>query len=133
MFGVDGHPNNELVDIYLHNPSIEEKNRLYNEIDIWLAPTNLEGLHITPAEAMLTGATVVGTKAPMSGMQDYLIHNKTGLVSDDNQGSFIDSIRELIHRPDFRKKLGETSRQKILSLGSREENMEQLVKILETN
>lgn len=132
MFGVDGHPKNELVDIYLHNPSMEEKNRLYNEIDIWLSTSELEGLHITPAEAMLTEATIVGTNAPMSGTQDYLVHNETGLMSDNNQGSFIDSIRELIHRPDFRKKLGETGRQKILSLESREDNMKKLIKLIES-
>lgn len=131
MFGIDGHPNNELVDIYLMNPPIKEKNKLFNEIDIYLAPTELEGLHIAPAEAMLAEAVVVGTNAPMSGMQDYLIHNETGLVSDNNQGSFTDTIRELIHRPDLRRKLGKAGREKILSLGSRQDNMKKFVEIIE--
>lgn len=131
MFGIDGHPNNELVDVYLMNPSIEEKNKLYNEVDIFLTPTMLEGLHLVGAEAMLTEATVVGTNAPMSGMQDYLIHNKTGLVSDNNQGSFIDAVRELIHQPELRVKLGRAGREKILSLGSRQDNMRKFIKIIE--
>ena len=60
---------------YVHNPSIEEKNKFYNLCDIWLAPTNNEGLHMCPAEAMLTECVVVGTDSPMSGMRDYLYNS----------------------------------------------------------
>jgi len=129
-FGSDGVPQMS-CDKYIRNPSIKEKNKLYNSIDIWLAPTELEGLHIAPAEAMLTEATVVGTNAPMSGMQDYLIHNKTGFVSKNNYKSFVNTIEKATKEPMLRKQIGKQAREQIGLLGSRKENMEKMIKLFE--
>ena len=38
-----------------------------------------EGLHLPPAEAMMTECAVVGTEAELSGIQDYIIPDETGL------------------------------------------------------
>lgn len=115
---------------YFSNPQTSQKNDIYNAIDIWLAPTNLEGLHIPPAEAMLTKCPVVGTCVEMNGM-DYLFNYKTGLISYDNLESFYNKVVELIKDRDLRNKLGNNGREMILSLGDRKENMRRMISILE--
>ena len=130
MFGSEGIPKSGLVDKFVKSPSTKEKNHFYNECHIWIAPTELEGLHIPPAEAMLTECCVVGTNNPMNGMQDYLDHEKTGLVSHNTIESFIKNINALIVSERLRKSLGSIGRQKILELGSRQENMKRMIDLL---
>lgn len=132
MYGTDKKAS-EIVDNYVRFPSEERKNTLYNHIDIWLAPTSQEGLHIPPAEAMLTECPVVGTNAPLSGMHDYLIHKETGLVSENDFDSFLRCVTELVINENARVEYGRMARAKIMEIGSREKNMEELVKLLEKN
>jgi glycosyltransferase involved in cell wall biosynthesis len=70
---------------------------LFNHVDIWLATSMLEGLHMPPAEAMITGCPVVGTDAEMSGTEDYLVHNKTGIVTNNDVISFIKGVEKLVN------------------------------------
>lgn len=127
MFGMDELPVTTSVDRYIKNPNIKEKNELYNSVDIWLSTSMLEGLHMPPAEAMITECPVVGTNAEMSGTEDYLIHNETGIITDDNIISFIKGVETLIFDNDLRVKLGKAARQKILGIGNREFNMGVLI------
>jgi glycosyltransferase involved in cell wall biosynthesis len=127
MFGMDNLPVSKAVDNYLKNPSIEEKNHLYNTVDIWLSPSMLEGLHMPPAEAMITGCAVVGTNAEMSGTEDYLIHNETGIVTNNDIVSFMKGVEQLIGDKPLREKLGKTGRNKVLEIGNRENNMRNLI------
>lgn len=120
-----------LINKFVKNPTIHEKRNIYNSIDIWLAPTELEGLHIPPAEAMLCEAAVVGTNAPLNGMNDYLYHGTTGLVSDNNIKSFIKTTKYLIDDKNLRKFIGRAGRKKIISLGDREYNMNRLVTFID--
>jgi hypothetical protein len=131
MFGADKNPNNPIIDKYISNPDIIEKNNFYNEIDIWLAPTKLEGLHMPPAEAMLTCCPVIGTNTELNGMNDYLIHEKTGIVTDDNLESFINGIELLIKDPMLRRIYGNEGHSEIYSIGNREKNMKKLIEILD--
>jgi len=130
MFGIDKNPNNPVIDKYLSNPNIKDKNDFYNEIDIWLSPSKLEGLHIPPAEAMLTCCPVIGTNAELNGMNDYLIHNETGIVSLDNLNCFIDGIELYICNPKIREIYGKKSFDKIHEIGDRKSNMKKLIEIL---
>lgn len=129
MYGIEGNPNNREIYQYTYNPSAVEKNDLYNHVHIWLAPTENEGLHIAPAEAMLTEACVVGTSAPLAGM-DYLQHGETGFESKNNLNSFIDIVLYAISNPDYVHQLGIAGREKILSMGNRLDNMKKMVDIL---
>jgi len=128
---VEYSPSN-LISYYINEPTIETKNKLYNLCDIWIAPTELEGLHIPPAEAMLTGCPVVGTDTQLNGMEDYLINGETGLISANNISAFIEAIETLLVDKNLRCKLGENARKKILSLGSRKENMTYMVEFFES-
>lgn len=127
MFGTEPNPKNSIIDKYFRSPSKKDKNYFYNMIDVFLAPTKQEGLHMPPAEAMLTECAVVGTDAELSGMKDYLIHEKTGLVSDNNFQSFLTNVERLVVNKNFRKKLGVHGRMKIIKIGDRKNNMKKMV------
>jgi glycosyltransferase involved in cell wall biosynthesis len=116
------------VDKYFHRPDLKQKNYFYNNIDIWLSPAMQEGLHIPPAEAMMTECPVVGTKAFMSGTEDYLFNGRTGLIADDNYDSFEKTVDRLYNSPDLRKKMGKNARKMIEKLGDRKSNMRKLIK-----
>lgn len=131
MFGSVNNPKIKGIDKYIQQPSIEEKNRFYNNVHIWLAPSSLEGLHIPPAEALLTECPVVTTNAPLSGTQDYVIHDRTGLVAEDNLRSFVRYIEKLVRQPRVRARLGAAGRLKVLELGDRKLNMRRMVDVLE--
>lgn len=130
MFGSDGRPSFH-IDYFINDPNYFEKNKLYNMCDIWLSSSELEGLHIPPAEAMLSKCCVVGNNSEMSGTQDYLINNETGIVSDNNFKSFLESVKKLINEKELRYNLGKKGREKILSLGDRKRNMTKMIKLFE--
>jgi glycosyltransferase involved in cell wall biosynthesis len=129
MFGMDELPVTTSVDRYIKNPNIKEKNELYNTVDIWLSTSMLEGLHMPPAEAMITECPVVGTNAEMSGTEDYLIHNETGIITNDDIVSFIKGVESLIADKELRVKLGKAARQQVLGIGNREYNMGLLIEL----
>lgn len=131
MFGTPNNPNNPIIDKYIKKPSIKEKNKFYNNIDIWLATSELESLHIVPQEAMLTGCCVVGNDSEMNGTKDYLVDGKTGLISKNNKNDFIKNIEILINDKNIRHRIGKAGREKIIEFGDRKENMERFVKLLE--
>ena len=106
LFGTHKRPKRFLMENYIRKPSLKEKNLFYNNINIWLAPTALEGLHMPPAEAMLTGCPVLGTDNDMNGMQDYLTHMKTGLICNDNLDSFVEATNNFINDRDLQIQLG---------------------------
>lgn len=130
MYGSDGVPTYGVTQFF-KNPKPEEKNKIYNNIDIWLAPSKLEGLHIPPAEAMLTECPVITTNAEMSGTQDYIINNETGLVSEDNIEDFKSKLEFLINSKEERLKLGKNGREAILKIGDRKSNMLKMVEFFE--
>jgi glycosyltransferase involved in cell wall biosynthesis len=132
LFGSEYNPNISFVDKYIRSPSMKEKNNFYNQIHIWLAPTMSEGLHLPPAEAMITECPVVGTTAELSGLQDYLIHKQTGLMMNDYLNDFISGAETLYKDKELRLILGANARKKILEIGSRKDNMNKLVTLLGT-
>lgn len=129
LFGSEPPPGNDLIDHYLKSPLPEQKNEFLNNIDIWMAPTESEGLHMPPAEAMMTECPVVGTNAPLSGTQDYLEHKKTGIVTENNIDSFIDGVLSLYHNREYSRELGKNALIKIKELGDRKENMNRMINL----
>ena len=130
MFGVTN-TSNPNIDKYLQNPSKEEKNNFYNRVDIWLSPSILEGLHITPAEAMLCETPVITTNTLLAGTKDYVINGETGLISKNNIKSFINQTEVLIKNKELRIEMGIKARKKIIELGSRHDNMKLMVELFE--
>jgi glycosyltransferase involved in cell wall biosynthesis len=131
MFGPDNPPTDPLIDRYFKSPSMKEKNEIYNSVSIWLAPTMLEGLHMPPAEAMLTECFVIGTNTEMSGMKDYLINEETGCVSKNFVCDMLEKVEHYYCHAELRKEIGVKARNKILDIGDRQKNMNELVQLIE--
>lgn len=129
MFGNDmiNDPQSQIVDKYVNKPNIKQKNEFYNCVDIWLSPAKQEGLHMPPAEAMMTECPVIGTKADMSGTEDYLIHGYNGYISEDDFESFLSYTEKLILNKKSRYEFGINARKKIEEIGNRKKNMKILV------
>ena len=60
LFGTYDEPKDTMHDKYVKTPDSQRLRDFYNEVDIWLAPSESEGLHIPPQEAMLCGCVVIG-------------------------------------------------------------------------
>jgi L-malate glycosyltransferase len=131
LFGATNLPVSVKVDHYVLQPTQHIKNIFFNTIDIWLATSELEGLHIVPQEAMLTECPVVTTDAPMAGTKDYIENEVTGLISKNDVFSFTNCVERLVKDGTLRMEIGRRGRQKILEMGNRVENMRNMVNTLE--
>lgn len=131
MMGSEPKPNNSNIDRYLRQPTMEQKNDFFNYVDIHIAPTQSEGLHLVPAEAGLTGCPTVATSAPLSGVQDYVINEKTGLITENNIESFIEGIKFMLDNKDFRRYAGQNMINRLWEIGDRSKNMGKMVDLFE--
>ena len=129
MYGCEGRP--DPIPYYRFNACSHDKNYIYNKVDVWLSPSCLEGLHIPPMEAGLTECCVIGVNTELCGTKDYLIDNETGLYSENNLPSFIDTVERALNDKELRLRLGKNLREKIIFLGDRTINMKRLIEFLE--
>jgi glycosyltransferase involved in cell wall biosynthesis len=120
-----------VVDNFFLRPDSNAKQYFYNSVDVWLSPAMQEGLHMPPAEAMMTECPVVGVDAELSGTHDYLLNGITGFVSENNLDLFIKSVEKLYLDTEIRKDMGKRARQKIEELGDRKQNMQILIDYFE--
>jgi hypothetical protein len=135
LFGTHKKPIGTGASKYLKSPNKDMLRRFYNNIDFWLAPTESEGLHMPPQEAMLCHCVVIGANEPLSGMKDYLMEKsnfgKTGFVMN-HWNDAVDIIYD--HWGKDREELqyiSENGRNQILSMGNREDNMKKLIQCFE--
>jgi len=129
LMGSENPPNNNQIDRYLRQPTMEQKNDFFNYVNIWMAPTESEGLHLVPAEAGLTGCPTVSTTAPLSGTQDYIIHDRTGRVSENNLDSFIQNVDFMLAYPEKRKVYTNGILKRLWEIGDRKKNMGKMLEI----
>ena len=109
--------------------------RFYNNIDFWLAPTESEGLHMPPQEAMLCHCVVIGANELLSGMKDYLMEKskfgKTGFTMN-HWSDAVDIIYDHWGKDrETLQEISENGRKQILSMGNREENMLKMIQCFE--
>ena len=121
LFGTYELPKEVECDEYLFQPDVVALREFYNSIDFWIAPTKSEGLHIVPQEAMLCGCVVFGADGALSGMDDYLTR-ETG-IRFSYWMDVVNRIKGIKDRSEL-KDLSEKGKEKILSLGTRERNMD---------
>jgi hypothetical protein len=81
---------------YIKQPTMDQKRKMMSLCDIWLATSEMEGLHIPPMEAALCGATVVAPEHPSAGVSDYCINGLTG-------GTY-NTVDEAVEQIEFLKK-----------------------------
>jgi len=128
MMGTSNAPHQ--ADKYYKLPSMKQKNEFYNGVDVWLAPSKQEGLHMPPAEAMMTGCPVIGNNTILSGTKDYLVDKQSGLVSKNDYNDFRRCVELLYNNNKLRIELGNKARGYIEAIGSREKNMKNFVTLI---
>ena len=118
----------------IKSPTPKRLNEWYNTIKVWIASSELEGLHNPPMEASLSGCGLVATNHPHSGTSDYVIPNETALVyKHGNRKTAIRCIRKLIEDELLRENLNKNMVELLHSkIGTRENNMSKFLDILKT-
>lgn len=116
----------------IKSPNPSELNCWYNKIKIWVASSELEGLHNPPMEASLSGCAIVATDHPRSGTSDYVIPNKTALVyKNNNSKEALNCIRKLLSDDDKRRELNYNMVELLKGkIGTRERNMNKFISVL---
>ncbi|MCD6435597.1 MAG: glycosyltransferase, partial [Clostridiales bacterium] len=116
----------------ISSPSPESLRSFYNKIKVWMAPTELEGLHNPPMEASLCGCGLVATDHEMSGMSDYAKHLETALIYPAGDlklaSQYVSTLmkdKEL--RDELNDNMVELLRKKI---GNRKDNMRKILEII---
>lgn len=115
----------QMLNKSIRNASPSNLNDWFNRLKVWLAPTELEGLHNPPIEASLAGCALVCTDHPRSGMQDYAVDGETALVYPAGDlDAAAERVRELLRNEDMRVRLNQTMVARLHDkFGSRESQM----------
>jgi hypothetical protein len=120
------------LSAYHHQPDEMFRNLIYNDCHVWFAPTENEGLHNPPLEASLCGCLLVCSDSLRNGMQDYAFENTAVIYQQNNIADMIYSIEQAEEYiqigTDHIKNCQSVIKNRI---GSREQNMEKLVGILQ--
>lgn len=84
-----------------------------NALDIFVMPSEKEGLPRVILEAMLMGKPVIASD--ITGPSELVVDGETGfLVPVRETGMFADSILKLIENPELRRQMGEKGRKRII-------------------
>lgn len=110
----------------------KELNKWYNSIKVWVASSQLEGLHNPPMEASLSGCGLVSTDHPRSGTTDYVVPNETALVyAHGDTGQAASQIQRMIEDKELRCRLNKNMKELLKNkIGTREKNMAKFLEIL---
>lgn len=124
-----------MLNKHISSPSPENLTKFYNGIKVWIAPTELEGLHNPPMEASLCGCGLVATDHKRNGMNDYAIHGKTALVyKAGNIKQAIEYTNLLLVDDSLRNELNKNMVDLLHSkIGNREDNMKKMIEIIGDN
>lgn len=99
------------------------------ELDIYLQPSNYEGLCITVIEAMATGLPVVASR--VGGIAESVVDGKTGyLLPADETSGFVARLTDLAEDAELRGRLGSSGRARAKTRYSREALVEGFLEVL---
>ena len=85
---------------------------LLSAIDVYVQPSQNEGLSLSILEAMAAGKPVIATN--VGGARELLCHDETGLVIPSNSCTALSkAMLELSMRPELRMRLGEAARKHV--------------------
>lgn len=100
----------------------------YNQCDIFLFPSRMEGLSLTVLEAMACGAPVITTNC--SSMPELIIGGKGGyLCQKDSVEDFVEKIKILAENPSLRKDMGVYNRSRVAEFFTLEKMTESYLKL----
>ena len=85
----------------------------YNQCDVLLAPSRLEGFGYQIAEAMACGKPIITTNC--SSLPELVINHKGGFLCEiDNVSDFVEKIKTLSKNKYLMKKMGQFNRRRIV-------------------
>jgi glycosyltransferase involved in cell wall biosynthesis len=85
--------------------------RFYRELDLFVVPSEQEGLSIVALEAMAAGLPLVSTRC--GGPEDFVIDGETGLLAGHDAASLAAAIRRLVGDAALRHRLGAEAARRI--------------------
>lgn len=91
---------------------------------------DMEGTPLAILEACLSGKPVVSTRH--SGIKDVIIHGETGLLVDEHDVvSMINYVDKLLNDQNYRDRLGDAAKRRVLKEFSQERHLNKLDQLLE--
>ncbi len=114
------------VDLRLEGNVTEEKLRhLYNESAFTVYSPVREPFGLVPLESMACGTAVVAVRE--GGMQETIIHEKTGLLVDRDPIKFAKAVEQLLVHPEIAAEYGRSGRQHVLQNWTWEHSVQTLL------
>ena len=99
--------------------AIEDPRALLWALDVFVMPSQMEGLGVAVIEAMAAGLPVVA--CAVGGLRDAVEHGRTGwLVSPDDEHVMADALTRLSAAPELRASMGAAGREMALTKFSME-------------
>lgn len=77
---------------------------ILHEADMFILPSQYEGIPMTLIEAMGTGLPIVASR--VGGIPDMLVDGEEAVLAEPNERNFVDSIEKMIINPSAMKKIG---------------------------
>lgn len=96
----------------LRKVSREELRDHFRRWSVFVLPSHQEGLCIAALQAMACGCAVVSTRC--GGPEDYVRHEKTGLLAQADARSLADGVQRLVENPGLRNEVAERGRELVL-------------------
>lgn len=122
-----------LLNRDISNPTPSALRDFYNSVKVWMSPSELEGLHNCPLEAVMCGASLVVTNHKKGGVLDYAIDKETALVYPSRYLEVAENyIKILMEDSELRNKLNNNMQRLLVNkIGTREQNMRAMARILQ--
>ena len=105
LFGIEPELASEPGIRYVHSPTDEQVNELFNEAAVFVQTSTHEGFALPPLEAMATGGAVVCTDA--HGNRDFCVDGENCFMPDSNRDSVRSALERLLSDASLRERLGE--------------------------
>jgi len=116
----------------ISHASPSDTRSFYNNVMVWISPSELEGFHNPPAESVLCGCALVATDHKRGGVNDYAIDGETALIypSRDIRAAS-QCVKRLVGDMKLRIKLTRNCQELLRTkIGTRKSNMIRLSQIL---
>lgn len=121
-----------IKDNVVFNPTLSKPAECMSVLDVFVAPSRMEGLGLSVMEAQSCGLAVIGSK--VGGIPSLISDGKTGLlVEPENAEVLADAIIRLIEDEQLLKDLGKKAREYALENYSSVSMVERTLKVYEKN
>jgi len=121
-----------IQDSVVFNPTLSRPSECMSALDVFVAPSRMEGLGLSVMEAQACGLAVIGSR--IGGIPSLIEDNKTGLlVEPENVEALADAIIRLVEDAQLAQNLGKAAREYALLNYSSVRMIERTLKVYEKN